>query len=235
MSEAYNRVLAPGDLELRGDGRTLFGLVVPFDTEARVSDGGRPYREVFRRGAFTRTIQHRGDRVKLLINHDRQRLPIGKATHLEERSHGLYGEFRVSNTSEGDQALELVRDGVLDAFSVGFKPIQHKGNPATVVERTEVGLNEASVVAFPAYDEALIGGVRMDIFNHVTFPEGVDPYEAVTEALARYLSTLEEEPAASTSSDGPATETPGDPASATRRISPHHSVLMARKIREALS
>ena len=35
---------------------------------------------------------------------------------------GLYGEFRVSKVDDGDRALELVRDGVIDSFSVGFSP-----------------------------------------------------------------------------------------------------------------
>ena len=149
------------DLEVRasGDGRTVHGIVVPFDHVARVSDGGPSYNEAFQRGAFAKTIAERGDRVKLLSQHDARRNPLGRATALREDAAGLYGEFRVSATAAGDEALELLRDGALDSFSVGFTPIKHERRTGTVW-RTEVALREASLVTFPAYDGALVGGVR---------------------------------------------------------------------------
>ena len=148
------------DLSIRadGDGRTVAGIVVPFDTEARVSDGGRPYDERFQRGAFAKTIAERGDRVKLLMQHDSHE-PIGRATLLREDTAGLYGEFRVSAVPAGDQALELVRDGVIDSFSVGFAPVKH-ARDGDVTVRTEVALREASLVTFPAYDSARILSMR---------------------------------------------------------------------------
>ena len=159
MTDFIDRALVQGDLAVRGDGRTVYGLAVPFDREATVNDGFGKYREVFRHGAFTRTINAGLDRVKFLINHDRQRLPIGKAVSLREDPAGLVGEFRVSNTRDGDEALELVRDGVLDAFSIGFAPIQERDSKG-LVERLEVKLMETSIVAFPAYEGAVVAGVR---------------------------------------------------------------------------
>ena len=152
-----------GDLSIRADreGRTVTGIVVPFDVEARVSDGGQPYRERFRRGAFARTIQHRGDKVKLLMQHDHAE-PIGRATLLREDAAGLYGEFAVSAVPSGDQALELVRDGVIDSFSVGFSPVRAERD-GDVTVRTEVALREASLVTFPAYDDARVLALRAAI------------------------------------------------------------------------
>lgn len=148
------------DLSTRGDGRTVFGIAVPFDREARVNDGLGPYTEVFKRGAFAKTIREQGAKVKLLVNHDKMsRLPIGRATSLREDAAGLYGEFRISATREGDEALTLVSDGVVDAFSVGFAPIQERESDGRV-ERTEVSLREVSLVAFPAYADAAIAGLR---------------------------------------------------------------------------
>ncbi len=149
-----------GDLSIRADadGRTVSGIVVPFDTVARVSDGGRPYQERFQRGAFRKTIAERGDRVKLLLQHD-HREPIGRATLLREDPAGLYGEFRVSAVPAGDHAIELVRDGVIDSFSVGFGKVKERAD-GDVTVRTEVALREASLVTFPAYDDARISGLR---------------------------------------------------------------------------
>lgn len=160
MSEALSRAFV-SDIEIRSDGtgRTVHGIVVPFDRVAKVSDGGKPYDEMFQKGAFTKTIQERGDRVKLLSQHDARRNPLGRAVMLREDDAGLYGEFRVSRTAAGDEALELLRDGALDSFSVGFTPINHRMSGRVTV-RTEVGLREASLVTFPAYESALVGGIR---------------------------------------------------------------------------
>lgn len=159
MTEQITRAFA-GDLSIRADteGRTVAGIVVPFDTVARVSDGGPSYDERFQRGAFAKTIRERGDRVKLLYQHN-SREPIGKAVSLREDASGLYGEFRVSKVDDGDRALVLVRDGVIDSFSVGFSPVKHEKRDGVTV-RTEVALREASLVTFPAYDTARIHSLR---------------------------------------------------------------------------
>jgi HK97 family phage prohead protease len=152
------------DLSTRADGRTIYGIAVPFDQEATVNDGAGPYRESFKRGSFRKTIAENLNRVKLLVNHDKyQRLPIGRAEVLREDAAGLYGEWRISQTREGDETLTLVNDGVVDAFSIGFTPVKEHERSDGVVERLEVKLSEVSVVAFPAYEYALIGGVRNEL------------------------------------------------------------------------
>jgi HK97 family phage prohead protease len=160
MTEDLSRAFVT-DIEVRADreGRTVHGIVVPFGRIAKVSDGGPTYQEAFQPGAFARTINAGVDRVKLLSHHSARTNPLGRATMLREDAAGLYGEFHVSNTRAGDEALELVRDGALDSFSVGFRPIQQAKRDG-VVWRTEVAMREASLVTFPAYEGALIGGVR---------------------------------------------------------------------------
>lgn len=160
MAELLHRA-TPADLSVRGDGRTVYGLAVPFDQPADVDDGHGRYREVFRLGAFARTIRETGTKVKLLVNHDAlRRLPIGRATELREDRAGLISEFHVSQTREGDEALELIRDGVLDSFSIGFQGQREHRLKDGTVERVEVRLREVSVIAFPAYAGAAIAGVR---------------------------------------------------------------------------
>ncbi len=152
---------SPADLEVRGDGRTVVGIAVPFDAPTSIRDASGTYTERFRRGAFARTIADRGSRVKFLAQHDRRSLPLGRAHMLREDAAGLYAEFRVSQTRDGDDALELIRDGALDAFSIGFRPIRDRWTAdRSEVERLEVRLDEVSAVSFPAYESALIAGVR---------------------------------------------------------------------------
>lgn len=165
MTNVLQRTNA-ADLEIRSDGRTIAGIAMPFGQAAQNVEGARRYVETFVRGAFARAISERGaERVKLLVQHDHTSLPIGRATLLREDAAGLYGEFRVSETQLGDEVLALVRDGALDALSVGFRPVlagDRWNADRTRVERTEVKLPEVSVVPFPAYDGARIIGVRSD-------------------------------------------------------------------------
>lgn len=143
-----------------GDGRTVFGIAVPFGQVTEVSDGdGRPYKERFDIGSCRRTIAERGHKLKLLVGHDMRRLPIGKATALEERDDGLHVEFAVSDTTAGNDTLTAIRDGLVGGFSVGFSGIGQRWD-GDVLVRTEVALNEISVTPFPAYSGAAIGGVR---------------------------------------------------------------------------
>lgn len=160
MSNRLTRAFA-SELEVRaaGDGRTVVGIVAPFDQVARVSDGGPAYNEKFVRGAFARTIAERGDRVKLLSQHARNANPLGRATLLREDTAGLYGEFHVSKTQAGDEALELLRDGALDSFSVGFRPVAQR-HERGVTARTEVAVLEVSLVTIGAYSEAKVLAVR---------------------------------------------------------------------------
>jgi HK97 family phage prohead protease len=161
MADDVLRRTAPPDLSTRIDGRTVHGIIVPFDQETRVNDGWGPYTEVIKRGAFAKTIAQRESPCKLCINHDKTvRLPVGVATKLREESGGVYGEFRIARTQEGNDALELIRDGVVDSFSVGMIPIKEHEKRRGYVERTEVKLTETSLVSFPAYVGARIAGIR---------------------------------------------------------------------------
>jgi HK97 family phage prohead protease len=142
-----------------GTGRTVFGVVVPYGQVAEVSDGGRPYRERFDFGAFSRSISERGSKVKLFTGHETRKLPVGKAVELREASDGLHAAFELADTTDGRDALELVRSGTVDSFSVGFRGIRDRMD-GDVVVRTEAALMEVSLVGLPTYSGAAIAGVR---------------------------------------------------------------------------
>ncbi|WP_063886830.1 HK97 family phage prohead protease [Rhodococcus sp. LB1] len=147
------------ELRAADTGRTVFGTVVPYGPTAEIHELGRSYRERFAPGAFQRSIAERGDKVRLLVSHDRGKLPIGKAVDLFEQSDGLHASFAIAGTRDGDDALALVRSGVVDSFSIGFRPIRDRQDNGVTV-RTECALMECSLVGFPAYEGATVAGVR---------------------------------------------------------------------------
>lgn len=149
------------EMEVRAEGRTVVGIAVPFDQPTQVRDFSGPYTEVFRHGAFAKTLSERGPaKVKVLGLHDTQVMPLGRAHSLVEQSDGLHAELVISKTRAGDEALELIRDGALDSMSIGFIPITSRKGKDGTVERAEVKLHEISLVPFPAYDGAKISGIR---------------------------------------------------------------------------
>lgn len=57
--------------ELRpGEGRTVYGVIVPYGEVTTVRDLDGEFREMFAPGAFRRSIAERGHKVKLLVSHD---------------------------------------------------------------------------------------------------------------------------------------------------------------------
>lgn len=142
-----------------GTGRTIFGIAVPYGQVTEINEFGSQFLERFEYGAFSKSIRERGHKVKLLTSHNARALAIGRAVDLVEKPDGLHASFEVAETRDGDEALELVRSGTVDSFSVGFSLMRERvdGDVRTV---TEAILREVSLVNFPAYEGAVVGGVR---------------------------------------------------------------------------
>ncbi len=142
------------DVEVRADGRTLVGTVVPYDTETRIGS----YVESFTRGAFTGTDPAT---VQLLVAHRHASLPIGHAVELNDDDARLAGRFTLSETRDADEVLALARDGVPLGLSVGFVPGEDRWTPdRRKVVRVRATLAEVSVVGVPAYRTARVEALR---------------------------------------------------------------------------
>ena len=128
--------------------RTIVGLAVPY---GQLADIGGAYQERFVPGAIESI-----DDVKLFYGHEE---PIGKVVEGRDTEQGFEILARVSDTPRGNEVLTLMRDGVLNRFSVGFLPIESERDGSTIT-RTKVALKEVSVVPFPAFDGAKITEVR---------------------------------------------------------------------------
>ena len=137
--------------------RTLVGVVAPYDqTTYLVPD---PAGERIARGAFTRSVQHRGNQIPLHDNHGTHRR-MGISKSFEDGDDGLVGTFAVYEGEKGDALLDDLRHGLLGGMSVGFQTLDHgrDGDGVRVVK--EARLVEVSVVGHPAYDGAGILAVR---------------------------------------------------------------------------
>lgn len=135
-----------------GDGMTLSGIAVPFGREYAMFDD---YREV-----IDEDCDFGNRQVKLAREHGEL---IGRITEQNREADGLHITARIADTEQGREVAKLVREGVYDAFSIGFKPIANtieQRDDVTIVHRTAIELFEVSVTGIPAYQDAKITGQR---------------------------------------------------------------------------
>lgn len=118
---------------------------------------------IIHRGAFNKTLQESVRGIKILWQHDSHE-PIGLPTSLFESDEGLVFQASVSRTTRGRDAITLMRDGVLDAVSIGFDSIKEDmeqvDDGSMVRHIREIRLWEISVVTFGADPNARIREVN---------------------------------------------------------------------------
>lgn len=127
------------------EARLVSGIAVPYD---RVENG-----EMFQYGAATVA-----EDAKLFAYHDE---PIGRIVEHSHTPEGLSIRAYISKTSRGNDIYEMLKDGTLDTFSVGFDNAvsTRSEDGTTVVESARV--REVSVVPFGWYHEgAKVSEVR---------------------------------------------------------------------------
>ncbi len=169
-----------------GDGRTIEGQVIPYNTRSRVSDPPdfTPYDEEILPGAFRASVkapnrvlldfEHYGATNDAIGSMGSIAGTLGWAVDLEERPDGLYGTFRVGNHPDGDKALELVRAGVLAGFSAAFKPLRSLRSAGGVMQRAKAHLDRVSLCRVGAYETAKVMAVRAQV---LPAPEPLLPFD----------------------------------------------------------
>ena len=145
--------------QLSFDGRTIEGYAAVFG----VVDGER---EVIQKGAFRKTLQEGGHRVKALWQHDRDK-PLGPVLELREDDYGLYVKFAISETSYGNDIVKLLKDyqavgeemGLTEIFPMSFfadvvNSRREKRAEKAVRVYSELKLHDVSLVTFPGNESA---------------------------------------------------------------------------------
>lgn len=136
------------------DGMTLEGVAVPFNQRyALFSD----YAEVIDPDCDF------GTRKTVKVSREHGDL-IGKLTDMRSEADGLHVVAKLADTESGREAAELVREGVYDGFSIGFRPVENRvidsDDGVTEVHRRKVDLFEVAVTGIPAYPAAEITSQR---------------------------------------------------------------------------
>lgn len=166
-------------LEIRAadtEAREITGIGVPFDSPIELWWG----REEFAPGSVdatgARAVWQHGEVIGVISSH-------------REIDGGLEVTAKISKTARGDEALELVKDGAIRNFSIGFIPDEYEvkldESGGETVRHTKVRALEFSLVTFPAYEAAEITSIRS---------KETDPMPSPTETAPDVLTRSDLEP-----------------------------------------
>ncbi len=183
------RRVFPADISA-GDGRTVDVRIVPYGERAWANDGGGglargvAYEEEFVAGVFNHQLKAAN---RVLANFEHQ--PgiggvVGHGTLLREDSDGFYGSFRLHETTDGDKALTLVKEGVLDGVSVEFAPVKSMRTATGIVQRVKAHLDSVALCRSPAFKSAKVLAVREEIM----LDESLLPIQPDPDVLERLVS-----------------------------------------------
>ena len=121
-------------------------------------------RDIIAKWAFSNTLrawQLSGKKPKMLWQH-KSHQPIGVWTHLRQDDYGLYVEGQLAlGAAQADEAYLLLKSGVLDGLSIGFRTIEAVQDKLRKARRIlDIDLIEISLVTFGANSRALVHHVK---------------------------------------------------------------------------
>lgn len=160
---------------------------------------GEKFYERIMAGAFKDTIKDRADDIFMLINHDWNKV-VGRSNSnlvLEEDEKGLRFELTVPSTTDGNDLLENVRNGLIRGCSFGFNikdevtRWDEKWNFYRDI--TKVELFEVTATPIPAYANTEIAA-RSDLSLKDIKPnevrEEIKPEEKVNKISKRSVDVM---------------------------------------------
>ena len=127
---------------------TISGIAVPYGVDATVSDGTTVR-------VLEGALPVDGKAPRLFMNHDATSA-IGLVVSRESTSAGMLFTAKISDTVQGNEAMTLMKDGVLDSVSIGITPTSFAYDENGVMEIKAALWTELSVVAVPAFAGAQI-------------------------------------------------------------------------------
>jgi HK97 family phage prohead protease len=148
LTSSNVKIAAAAEGETEAPARTIEGVAVPYNTVAVVSGGEKV---MFLPGS----LPVDGKAPRLLENHDGSKI-IGVVTARMDDEEEMRYTARISATKAGDDVIELVKDGALDAVSVGVDPVEASYNDDGILVISKANWRELSIVAEPAFSDATI-------------------------------------------------------------------------------
>ncbi len=167
-----------------GDGRTVDVRIVPYGERITHNDGyadgrkgrGPQYTEEWAPGVFSHQM-NAANRVLVNVEHEEGIGGIvGHGKALLERHDGFYGSFKLHENSDGEKALMLVREGILDGVSLEALPIKTEHPSPGLVRRVKANLYNIALTRKGAFKGSVVLALREEmIVEEELLPLALDP------------------------------------------------------------
>lgn len=172
MTQLELRAL-PLNLDDEQSESTLSGVVnVPGSQSEILTNpiSGKKFREVIEPGTFAKALE-KAESVDLLYQHDKEKIlsttDNGSLDLYEDDESGLVMSAKITQTSWGKDAYQMIKDGIVRSMSFGMNVIHDTwlkgadGIPLRIID--EINLIEVSAVRNPAYAASAIEARGIDI------------------------------------------------------------------------
>ena len=143
MLLTFSQEIQAADIERR----MISGLVAPYGEIGFTSAGP----VMFERGSITYA---EASKIKLLMQHQQDK-PVGRAISFSDSTEGVYGSFRLSMSSRGQDALLLAQENLVSGLSVGVDVTASKPMGEYLLVTAAV-LKEVSLVESAAFSSASV-------------------------------------------------------------------------------
>ena len=127
--------------------RMISGLVAPYGEIGFTSAGP----VMFERGSITYA---EASKIKLLMQHQQDK-PVGRAISFSDSTEGVYGSFKLSSSTRGQDALVLAQENLVSGLSVGVDVTASKPMGEYLLVTAAV-LKEVSLVESAAFSSASV-------------------------------------------------------------------------------
>ena len=127
--------------------RVVSGLVAPYGEVGHTSAGA----VMFERGSIAIPD---ASQIKLLSQHQQDK-PVGRAISFSDSTEGVYGSFKLSSSSRGQDALVLAQENLVSGLSVGVDVTASKPMGDYLLVTAAV-LKEVSLVESAAFSSASV-------------------------------------------------------------------------------
>lgn len=205
--ELRRELYTPGDIHIRAtgegeeSGRTIEGYAILFDTPsvALYDDGEEELREIIDRSAITQELLDNSD-ILFTMFHNRQKI-LGRSKSGEGSltykidDKGVFFSLPLPETADANDALTLIRDGIIDGCSFAFstkyydrdyveRKAENKGGKTVITCRVKVitGIYDMTVTPNPAYDKTTVEARALT--------EGMSEPEKPTKDLSAYIAEM---------------------------------------------
>jgi len=181
--------------------RVISGLIAPYGEVGFTSAGP----VMFERGAIAIPD---ASKIKLLSQHQQDK-PVGRAINFSEDTAGVYGSFRLSSSTRGQDALVLAQENLVSGLSVGVDVTASKPMGDYLLVTAAV-LKEVSLVESPAFTSASVDEIMAARAAIEAATSTKEKTTTISTTIVETETETESEEAVTTAPENTPEETPVD-------------------------